>query len=145
MAMKEAMARMTAAGAPSQLTISRPFTPRMADWAQMATTMMAVSHTGRGHHLKLVRIISAKVFAFTAIQLTADRAISTDMMAELRLPRKLRARTSVVLPLFAPMMPTMTATNARIALPTTIDHTVPLKLILEPTVAPVTKLEREMQ
>jgi len=39
----------------------------------------------------------------------------------------------------------MTATNARIALPTTIDHTVPLKLILEPTVAPVTKLEREMQ
>ena len=59
----------------------------------MATTMMAVSHTGRGHHLKLVRIISAKVFAFTAIQLTADRAISTDMMAELRLPRKLRART----------------------------------------------------
>lgn len=43
---------------------------------------------GQGPHLKLVRIIFAKVSAFTAIQLTADRAISTDMMAELRLPEE---------------------------------------------------------
>ena len=106
---------------------------------------MAVAHMGSGHHLKFARTMSAKVFAFTAIQLTADRAISTDMIAELRLPRKLRARTRVVLPLLAPMMPSMTATKARIPLPTMIDQTVPLKLIFEPTVAPVTKLEREMQ
>ena len=91
--------------------------------------------------MKFARTMSAKVLAFTAIQLTAESAIRTDIMAELRLPKELRARTNVVLPDSAPIMPSIAATKARTALPTKAAQNAPLKVIREPMVAPVTKLD----
>ena len=84
-----------AQGTPSQLTISNPFTPRIADWAHRATTMMEVMPTGMGHQLKVESIRLENVSALTAIQLTADTASSRERMEELRAPRDFLASTDV--------------------------------------------------
>ena len=110
----------------------------------MATTRMAVMLTGMGHQEKLERISLEKVSALTAIQLTADRASSRDRMEELRAPMDLRASTEVVRPVLQEMIPSRVATRISRMLPVAQARTASLKGILKPTVAPVTKLDREM-
>lgn len=84
------------------------------------------------------------VSAFTAIQFTLEITSSRDRMPELRAPRDFRDSTEVESPVSQAIMPRNVATTISMKLPTAQASTASRKGIRKPTVAPVTKQDREM-